>query len=470
MEVGSDRGAEVLDELGAPDGRRRTTSTRRRPRSPRRPPAGWAGTLDTAGLKDLLYARADSPIWDDVADALPRLRQLHRGLPDLLLHRRRGRHRPHRRRRGPHPGVGLLLRRRLLLPPRRHRARVDARPLPAVDDPQAGRRGSTSSACPAAWAAAGASPGARPAIDITEEAAALRAEARRRSRRRETDHDRRIAELPSRAPVLRRARRRLARAGVAGCAGNVHFSAGRATSSARASRPTRFYVIRHGRVAIEVADPPTGPRVIDTVGDGDVVGWSWLVPPYRWIFDARATDDVDADRLRRRLPARQVRATTRASATRCSSAWSRVMSAGCTRPGSACSTSTDADRDRCDRARPTAASSSARRGDGAAPVRRRRDTGGTRATPSPWSWRRRRRAARPSPPGSSRCCRRFGVGEVPISISGDPAHARACCSTPSATSAPSPAPWRTRSRGRRSGCAARSARLGGGRRRAAATW
>ena len=33
---------------------------------------------------------------------------------------------------------------------------------------------------------------------------------------------------------------------------------------------------------------------IDTRGEGEVVGWSWLMQPYRWHFDARALDTVRA--------------------------------------------------------------------------------------------------------------------------------------------------------------------------------
>ena len=56
----------------------------------------------------------------------------------------------------------------------------------------------------------------------------------------------------------------------------------------------RFYVVRHGRVALEVHDPARRRWSLDTVDDGDVVGWSWLVPPYRWIFDARAVEPTSA--------------------------------------------------------------------------------------------------------------------------------------------------------------------------------
>ena len=59
--------------------------------------AGRMGrSLDTFELKELLYANAESPIWDAVAEPLPVLHQLHGRLPDLLLHQRGGRHRPGR--------------------------------------------------------------------------------------------------------------------------------------------------------------------------------------------------------------------------------------------------------------------------------------------------------------------------------------------------------------------------------------
>lgn len=54
-----------------------------------------------------------------------------------------------------------------------------------------------------------------------------------------------------------------------------------------------FYVLRTGRVALETR-LGTGPQVLDTADADDVVGWSWLVPPYRWTFDARAVTDTSA--------------------------------------------------------------------------------------------------------------------------------------------------------------------------------
>ena len=76
---------------------------------------------------------------------------------------------------------------------------------------------------------------------------------------------------------------------LAGCATNVSLAAG--DFLFREGDPAaRFFVVRRGRVAIELHDPAVGTVVIDTADAGDVVGWSWLVPPYRSIFDARAAE------------------------------------------------------------------------------------------------------------------------------------------------------------------------------------
>jgi CRP-like cAMP-binding protein len=53
-----------------------------------------------------------------------------------------------------------------------------------------------------------------------------------------------------------------------------------------------FYLVQSGRVAIEIHRPGRGPTLVHTVEPGDVVGWSWIVPPYRWQFDARALEPV----------------------------------------------------------------------------------------------------------------------------------------------------------------------------------
>ncbi len=80
---------------------------------------------------------------------------------------------------------------------------------------------------------------------------------------------------------------------VAGCAQNVALEPG-ALLLAEGDPADTLYLVRRGHVAIEVHAPGRGPIVIETVGPGAAVGWSWLVPPYRWHFDARATDAVGA--------------------------------------------------------------------------------------------------------------------------------------------------------------------------------
>ena len=74
---------------------------------------------------------------------------------------------------------------------------------------------------------------------------------------------------------------------IAGCASNVRFNKGDFIFREE-DEADRFYLIRHGLVALDVFVPQRGPVTIDTIQEGEVVGWSWLFPPYRWHFDARA--------------------------------------------------------------------------------------------------------------------------------------------------------------------------------------
>ncbi len=67
-----------------------------------------------------------------------------------------------------------------------------------------------------------------------------------------------------------------------------------------------FYIVERGLVSIELYAPGRDSIVVDQIPPGEVVGWSWLVPPYRWRFDARAVVptsviDFDAMTLRERL-------------------------------------------------------------------------------------------------------------------------------------------------------------------------
>src|SRR5205814_10206200 len=56
----------------------------------------------------------------------------------------------------------------------------------------------------------------------------------------------------------------------------------------------RFYVILQGQVALEARSPGASPVLIETIGPGEVLGWSWLFEPYTWHFDARAVAPTEA--------------------------------------------------------------------------------------------------------------------------------------------------------------------------------
>lgn len=78
----------------------------------------------------------------------------------------------------------------------------------------------------------------------------------------------------------------------AGCAVHVHFRPGEFLFH-EGDQADTFYVLRRGRVSIQMRTPTEGV-MLDTAQDADVVGWSWLIPPYRWTFDARATEETTA--------------------------------------------------------------------------------------------------------------------------------------------------------------------------------
>ncbi len=80
---------------------------------------------------------------------------------------------------------------------------------------------------------------------------------------------------------------------VVGCASNVHYNPGEYIFR-EGSDADKLYLVRAGQVALEVYSPAGGAAKILTLGEGDIVGWSWLVQPYRWHFDARAVDSVRA--------------------------------------------------------------------------------------------------------------------------------------------------------------------------------
>jgi CRP/FNR family cyclic AMP-dependent transcriptional regulator len=78
-----------------------------------------------------------------------------------------------------------------------------------------------------------------------------------------------------------------------GCAANVVFPAG--AFLFREGEPAEtFFLIREGKVALEIAAPGRGALVVQTLAEGDVVGFSWLIEPHRWEFDGRAVGQVRA--------------------------------------------------------------------------------------------------------------------------------------------------------------------------------
>ncbi|WP_316745430.1 cyclic nucleotide-binding domain-containing protein [Streptomyces sp. MK7] len=57
----------------------------------------------------------------------------------------------------------------------------------------------------------------------------------------------------------------------------------------------RFWLLRGGRVDLDVHVPGRHPApVVETLGPGQLLGWSWISPPYRWHLGARATSAVEA--------------------------------------------------------------------------------------------------------------------------------------------------------------------------------
>ena len=80
---------------------------------------------------------------------------------------------------------------------------------------------------------------------------------------------------------------------VAGCGSNVHFDADEVLFREGDPADT-FFLVRHGEVALEAFVPGRGGMTIETIQSGEVIGWSWLFPPYRWHFDARALGPVRA--------------------------------------------------------------------------------------------------------------------------------------------------------------------------------
>ena len=80
---------------------------------------------------------------------------------------------------------------------------------------------------------------------------------------------------------------------IAGCATNVRFKAEEFLYR-EGDEANNFFVLREGKVAIEAFSPKRGAITIQTLTAGDVLGWSWLFPPYHTHFGARAIEPTRA--------------------------------------------------------------------------------------------------------------------------------------------------------------------------------
>ncbi|MFI5312391.1 MAG: Crp/Fnr family transcriptional regulator [Gemmatimonadales bacterium] len=78
-----------------------------------------------------------------------------------------------------------------------------------------------------------------------------------------------------------------------GCASNVRFEPGQFLFRT-GEEANQFFLIRHGRIALEVTAPGRRPLTLQTLGEGEILGWTWLIPPYHWMFDAQAVEQTRA--------------------------------------------------------------------------------------------------------------------------------------------------------------------------------
>lgn len=80
---------------------------------------------------------------------------------------------------------------------------------------------------------------------------------------------------------------------LADCAMTAHFKAGETVF--REGKPAdRFYLIEEGKVVLESGLDFGEPVVIETIGTGNLLGWSWMMPPYVWHFTARSIERTQA--------------------------------------------------------------------------------------------------------------------------------------------------------------------------------
>lgn len=92
---------------------------------------------------------------------------------------------------------------------------------------------------------------------------------------------------------------------LSGCAKNERYDAG--DYIVREGDPAdQFYLLRSGAVALEFHVPGKDPLILETLHEGDIFGWSWIVPPYKWTYDIRTLEltrlvALEATCLRKKL-------------------------------------------------------------------------------------------------------------------------------------------------------------------------
>jgi CRP/FNR family transcriptional regulator, cyclic AMP receptor protein len=77
------------------------------------------------------------------------------------------------------------------------------------------------------------------------------------------------------------------------CAMACHFKSGQIIFR-EGEIANRFYLIESGKVVLESSNDSGESVVVDTIGAGDLLGWSWMFPPYVWHFSARAVEPTEA--------------------------------------------------------------------------------------------------------------------------------------------------------------------------------
>ena len=55
----------------------------------------------------------------------------------------------------------------------------------------------------------------------------------------------------------------------------------------------KFFIVSQGKVNVEVQVQGSHPFSIQTLNPGDILGWSWFIPPYQWRFSAKALDKTE---------------------------------------------------------------------------------------------------------------------------------------------------------------------------------